>query len=530
MNSVIDYLSGEIPGGILILLLILFIINLTLFFFYKGSKLYTKKEYTSKVFKSSIFIISSYIILWFLLKPTPIPNSILFLPFQNNQVADYRISEILEKQIDKNMSDDYRIHYWDWFYQSSVKDSIDNFDYRLSVANRLKVQIIISGEYISESILNVFVQNENHKLNKEFDFRSYSELSNKILKWLDENYQILNENNIAESNLTDKNLERLCKSKILYLDKDYNTALSLIAELNTDPVLISKIYLSLGKNELKNIKKSNFEKEENKFFIKIVNLLIPIAQEGNDSAELNRILGELYLFEEKYKQAEIFLKKALTQNPNDARIYYDFYFLHQDRFKDLGFEDRFEVLKKAITLDNGYSNAVFELANEYFQTGTGSKSGTGATFAMETLNNFMKINSNDKKILLLLAGINLQIKHAEDAIEIYNKLISRGNTESEIYYNLGIGYFHLKNYDEAKKAFLTSISKNEYPDSYLYMGAINKILGNYDEALFYYRERIKRSKIREDDYYANEARHGLRWILKKQYDDSVKDSLKMDLN
>ena len=133
----------------------------------------------------------------------------------------------------------------------------------------------------------------------------------------------------------------------------------------------------------------------------------------------------------------------------------------------------------------------------------------------------MKINSENKKILNLLASINLQIKHADEAIEIYKKLITYDKDNSELYYNLGIGYFHKKEYEESEKVFLKSIKINEYPDSYLYVGAINKIIGNYEKALYYYRERIKRSKKGEDDYYATEALHGLQWILKKQYEDSV---------
>lgn len=525
MNVIIEYLSGEVPGGILLLLLILFIINLLFYFFYKGSKFYTKEQYRSKVIKSSFLLLSSYILLWFLLKPAPIPESILFVPFQNNQMSDYRISEILERDLDRKISDKYRIHNWEWFYKSCILDSIDNFEYRNSVAKRMKIKFIISGEYISDSKIKVFIENQNNYINQTFEFISYDQLSNKIIEWIDDNYQILDEKYHIASELNDQDLLLICKSKIFYLNSDYSNALNIANIIDPLPVILkSKILLELGKIELSKTKKSDFEQLNIKYFNEIVKLLIPIAQEGNDSAIINRILGELYLFEEKYQKAEIFLKKALTQNPNNARIYYDLYFLHKDRFKDLGFDDRFEVLEKAIDLDPGYIDANYELANEYFQTGTGSKSGTGTTLALETLNRFMQINNSNKKILNLLASINLQIKHTEEAIVIYKYLIEQGYNESETFYNLGIAYFHLKKYEKAKTAFLKSINLNEYPDSFLYMGAIYKILGDYDKALYYYRERIKRRKKREDDYYATEALHGLQWILKKQYEDSIKKS------
>ncbi len=524
MNSIIDFLSGEIPGGFLLFLLILFIINLSLFFFYRGSKFFTKEVYKKKVTKSSLFLLVTYVSLWFILKPVPIPDPILIMPFQKGMVCEYTISEILEQQIDGKLSEDYRLHYWDWYYDTCINDSIDNFEYRLLIANRLNIAWIVTGQYLSDSRINVIAKNENRTINNEFEFISLKELSLKIAVWLNDKLRILDIDNkdIFELNYSDDYLTTLTKAKLLYLNFDYSKALDMVSNVNPDPVLLkSKIYLELGKSEITNNENSKFGEKENKNFLEIISLLIPVAQEGKDTPTLNRILGRLYLYEKKYKEAEIFLKKALTQNPYDAKVYNDMYYLHEDRFKDIGFENRFEILNKAIELDNGNSDAVYNLANDYFQTGTGSKSGTGTTFALETLNRYMKINSENNKILILLASINLQIKHADEAISIYKKLITRGNTDSELYYNLGIGYFHKKNYDEAEKTFMKSIEINEYPDSYLYVGAINRITGNFEKALYYYRERIKRSKKGEDDYYAKEALHGLQWILKKQYEDSL---------
>jgi len=523
MNTLIEFLSGEVPGGFLLLCLILFIVNLSLFFFYKGSKFYSKEVYKRKVLKSSVFILIFYLTIWFVLRPVPVPDSILFVPFQKGEKCDFTISEILEKQIEGKLSEDYRIHHWEWFYETCIKDSIDNYDYRLSIANRLNVDLLITGKYLDNSKIQIFVINEGISSDREFEFNSYLDLSFKILNWINTTFPILNSEDLVLPEISDEQITNYTKAKLLYLNSEFDKSLNLLEYFPLDSVLLkSKILLEMGKTDLTKSKKSEFDIKQNKYFIKAQNLLIPIAKEGNDNSTLNRILGRLYLYEDKYKEAEIFLKKALTQNPYNSRIYNDMYYLHEDRYRDIGFEDRFEILKKAIELDNGFSDAVYNLANDYFQTGTATKSGTGTTFALETLNRYVQINSENKKILNLLASINLQIKHADEAINIYKKLIDLGSNNSEIYYNLGIGYFHKKDYSESKKAFLESIEIDEYPDSYLYLGAINKILGDYDKALFYYRERIKRSKKGEDDYYAKEALHGLQWILKKQYEDSAK--------
>ncbi len=520
MNLFIEFLSGEVPGGLLLLLLPLFVVNLSLFFFYKGSKLFSKKEYQKKIIKSSLLIIVVYSTLWFMLRPIQIPDSILFVPFQKNSQSDFASSESIEKQLDGRLLNEYRLHYWEWFYETCNQDSINDLNYRNSVAGRLNIDFRITGKYISNSSVEVTAINEDKYEKKLIDFSSYQDMASKILVWLDEIHSIIDNEKVINPN-PNADIELLTEAKLNYLAANYDTALNLLLNMPEESILLkAKIYLKMGIKELKDNKNSVFKDEENQYFVKVINSLVPLAREGNDSPSLNRTLGELYLYDKKYKEAEIFLKKGITQNPHDSRIYYDMYYIHEDRIKDLGFDTRFDVLRKAIELDNGYVAAVYDLANDYFQTGTASASGSGTTSALQTLDIFMQINRENKKVLNLLANIYLQIKYTEKAIDIYKKLIVMEYNPGEIYYNLGIGYFHLKKYENAKTAFKKSISINDYPDSYLYLGAINRISGENDKALYYYRERIKRSKKGEDDYYAKEAMHGIRLILADQQDTS----------
>jgi tetratricopeptide (TPR) repeat protein len=77
---------------------------------------------------------------------------------------------------------------------------------------------------------------------------------------------------------------------------------------------------------------------------------------------------------------------------------------------------------------------------------------------------------------------------------------------------MGICYFHKDDYESAKREFERAIKINDYPDAYLYLGAISGLEGNTGKALYYYRERIKR-KQGDDDQYAKEAMRGIRLIL-----------------
>jgi tetratricopeptide (TPR) repeat protein len=86
---------------------------------------------------------------------------------------------------------------------------------------------------------------------------------------------------------------------------------------------------------------------------------------------------------------------------------------------------------------------------------------------------------------------------------------------AENHYNLGICYFHKVEYDTAKKEFNRAIEISDYPDAYLYLGAMYRLEGDSEKALHYYRERIKR-KQGDDDQYAKEAMRGIRIILNDQ--------------
>ena len=69
-------------------------------------------------------------------------------------------------------------------------------------------------------------------------------------------------------------------------------------------------------------------------------------------------------------------------------------------------------------------------------------------------------------------------------------------------------------YQKAVEYFKQAIAINDYTDAYLYLGMIYKNKLDFEQALFYLRERIKR-KSGDDDIYAREAMLGVRIILDK---------------
>jgi tetratricopeptide (TPR) repeat protein len=247
-------------------------------------------------------------------------------------------------------------------------------------------------------------------------------------------------------------------------------------------------------------------------FRRLLNLIIPYSRDGIDTADLNIILARMYMHHGNYGMAEICLEKALTQERYNPRIFYYMSFLHESRFKEAGFRNRAAVLERAVKLDPGYGRAVSEFAQELYTTGTAASTHANTIQSIEVLKNFLVLNPNNENILAVLGRILLQTKYTLEAMDIYTKLSVLTPNSADNHYNLGICYFHLVEYEKAKKEFNRAIEINDYPDAYLYLGAINRQEGNVDQALFYYRERVKR-KQGNDDQYAKEAMRGIRLIL-----------------
>jgi tetratricopeptide (TPR) repeat protein len=124
------------------------------------------------------------------------------------------------------------------------------------------------------------------------------------------------------------------------------------------------------------------------------------------------------------------------------------------------------------------------------------------------------LNANETDILSLLASIYVKTKETEQAIILYKKVLEKNPGQAEIHYNLGICYFHLQEYELAKQYFQQAIRINDHSDSYLYLGGIYKLQNDFDKALYYFRERVKRKKDDQDEY-ARQAMRGIRIVLDK---------------
>jgi tetratricopeptide (TPR) repeat protein len=528
MGNFLEYLSGGVPGGLVLFFAVLLTANLALFFLYRSSKLFNLSEYRSHTVRTNVMLFGTYLILWLLLRPATLPDRVMFLPWQQSDSLNFTAAELLQNDFAAVAGDEYLVHCWEQFLHSADPDSLPLYEYRIRLARRIGADMIVEGQVLPEAAGYKLVIHET----EAHEFGVPGQIENAYPKILS---SLLNQAGLRNSTpnqlSADAELNKLVMVKRMLAEgKEVPQQLLDESFAGQFPLTFSAALLYRAIPAVAELSENPLDgTQTNPDFIRIRKALLPLGKEGNDTAESNLLLGRMFLYENQYGSAEVFLKKALIQDRFNSRIYFNLSFLHRDRFRELGFEDRAAVLEQALKLDPGYLDAACELAEEYFSGGTPMSGVQKSVRAKETIANAYRINPRHVRVMEIMAGLEVKTKETDKAIAIYRQLIARFPQVSQHYYNLGICYFHLEDYDAAEVQFKKAVALDDHLDAHLYLGGIYKIRGDFDAALTEFRYRI-RHKTGDDDKYAREAMRGVRLILDDIAAQESADSLKAVTN
>lgn len=241
-------------------------------------------------------------------------------------------------------------------------------------------------------------------------------------------------------------------------------------------------------------------------------LFLTKAMELDSTNDENyRLLGKLYIYQERWSQAELMLDKAFTLNPNNPKIYIPFSRLHNYRYKKHGFSDEEQLYKRALFIDPCYEEASLILSDYYLFHNKQDQ-------AINVLKQFLNINPNSVPILMALGKIYIVRDEMINIMNVLTKVINLDPKNSDAYYNLGILYYNSKDYENAKRFFHRAIDIDNHLNSYLYLAYISEIEGELDKAIAYLRKRIH-FKTGSDDEFAEEAR---KHLYKLMHSDRIK--------
>lgn len=512
MNQIISFLSAEVPGGIYLLLFVLVVINLT-FWFFRNSDLITKARLKKNVITANIVVLLLYLALWFVLQPPKPQIRVVVLPSKTgNQFklkpTAFSFAEVFKREGINNATDKYLLHRWNWLYETITPANVSNYANWQHAAKAMKARYRIESAYVKDGFRCTVVDLKKHK-QYEFEQRdtlNFLPVLSKVQKKFHFFKEILPTEKTADA--------QLLKARMALLNGKYDETIAVLSHRTDLPakILTAAAWVKKGLERPVDFEKMKYVKIKNPDFEKARSLLIPIVKERKDTPETDILLGRMAIREQHYGDAEIFLKKAYVDDPENARVYFHLSFLLPDRLKDIGYADRVAILKRAVYFDPGYRDAVYQLANEIYLSGIGTLRSNQE--GIRVVEEFLKIQPGDPEMRSLLGMLYTKTHHPDKALPIFQDLRNEFPNDPNSYYNLGICYYLKKQDSTALDLFMKAIRMANHRDAYLYVAMIYNRMGKLDSALKYFRERVK-LKTGDDDKYALEAMYGIRTILAK---------------
>ena len=529
MSAIISYLSGEVPGGIFLLLLVLFVVNL-IFIFARSSKLVSPRESIKKQAYASLIIVILYLIPWFFLSTLQPVKRILVMPIKTDAFrevgpASFEFNNYLQSRTRANLSPRYILHRWQWLYEIIEKDSLRYPSAWQAMALKLNPAIVIFPEKNTHDFVCIVkALDGDETVTKKYSV-SADDGFEPLLKKIDDDFGIL----LESSKNTKVTEQKFIDAECAILRGEHDLALQILkthTSLSAD-ILRGEIYARKGLMKKIDRARAQYVPQKIKEFNLARKYFSRVIREKQDTPRVAFWLGRMALHMQDYTKAEIYLKNALMGDPDNSRIYLRLSYLHPNRLKELGYDDRVAILARAVELDPGFRLAVRELADEYFMSGSGGRSAKETALARSVLENYLRLKKDDPQILSLQASLYLKTSAFDQALSIYETLYKRFPDDSNSSYNLGAAYFMKKEYAKALDYFLQAINIDQNPDAYLYAGITYQRMGKNALALKYYRKRV-RLKSGDDDRYAKEAMKGIRAILADSLK-GTKNELQSDL-
>ena len=237
------------------------------------------------------------------------------------------------------------------------------------------------------------------------------------------------------------------------------------------------------------------------FFESMKRALLKSISLDSTASQNYRLMGEYYIYDERWSLAESFLKKAHRLNPNNYHIYIALSRLHKFRYKTLGYDDEEDLYQKAISLNPCAEEAYLLLSDYYLYNNKRSES-------IRTLREYLEINPKSVASLMALGKIHIVRNDADEVEDIFSEIIRLEPDNADAYYNLGVHHYNLENYEEAKKNFVLAIAIDDHVNSHLYLAYIHELEGNIESAIDHLRTRIRMRHGPEDEF-AEEARKHL---------------------
>ena len=529
MTDFFHMLSGNVPGGFLLFLLVLIVICAVLYFMYRVNEFFTRKHFIRSLIISITIVTVLYALIWYNNPPPHILKRYSIGLIQSDTHANW-FGEYLTDYIEENtkpyLSTREYLFPHHWFYKITPTDSALGINFLKSSFDLLPVEYVLTGRVQKENkkfhITLSLYQNPDGKvikasegdftivnltifrewLQKEFgDIIPFKKETGKFEFYQPDSLYQLARRNFFMGNY-DKTVELLKAKEDKNLNNIEDDLLNAYAQIR---IFGMESLASPPKNPYE-AKLKNWEKGLKQSRERIINII----RSGKQDHLADLMIAESYIWQKDYASAEIFLEKAYIDNPFDIDVLSNLSFLHPSRYKEFGFSNIEGIMEKILyycPLDEPvllkWSENVLEGNPAY--TAPPKK-------ARRMVEQYLTINPHSYKVWLMLGQIFAQNLERNNALNAFLKADSVFPHSGLVNYNIGVLLYEWHQSGKALDYLNKSIEYDNYLNSYLYLGTIYQEQGEYEKALEYFRYRVNHRKS-EDDYYAIQAMKGIQKCL-----------------
>lgn len=527
MKNLIDFLSGDVPGGITLYLFVLLVVLFVLYYMYRNNELFSGSHFRRWLLGTWVVLTFLYAYLWI-----NNPSSALLKRYtvfitasnpDNDWLAKFYRDEISSAVQPSDGRDTYFFPQT-WSYLAGVELNGQKYE---EICQKVVIDQAVLGKLVKEEnglkldlVLKEFPSGKvKDQTQLEIDSARPEATLSDLLKWVGSFLPVRREYRFQ--GIVDKTF---VEARDEFFKRNYDLSAKLykvVLERYPDNPTVKKWF---NYNQIKLAGILRPEKEQNPFETKKLpyevmvsearNFLKDLARENMEQKIeddfLSNMLAESYLIEENYGEAEVFLKNAYVENRFNIYVLENLTYLHSSRYKDLGFKDEYELYERIVNLCPIYADVMTKYIEKLLKVTP--VHGVKSDRAKELIENFLSIDPNSARSWLLLGEYYHANFDRKKAFWAFFKADSLEPDNASVQYNLGIMYNLEEEFDEAEKHFKKAIEFGDYLDAHLYLGSIYQKRGEYKKALERFRYRVAH-KTGEDDYYAKEAMKGIRQCM-----------------
>lgn len=514
------FLSGNIPGGIVLLPIGIFAFTAAWSLTWWGTRFWSKGRFFAILVLGWVVVTAAYGFVWKKSNPPPLPIRVVVIALnhQGEQHQDWRfrgMADIIERRLAASPNH-YVLQRTEFTpVLTRYRHSPEKLD---SLALLLKARwlITVSPSIQSDSTIpTVHIRQYEKKVYQtkgEFNAGSGSfiseavSLTGKVLQTLGDNTPPLGQYGLPP-NLPDTAFERLNKAILMRETDKYPLAIASLSFLKEEYPKWLRPYQELAICHLEYY--SAYHQDD-------IHLLLLSAIEIDPyDPESYILLTRYFLNFSNWFEAESAAKLAYNRTLDDPRVFYYLSRLYRGRLKDMPLIDKDDNKRHALHLAPGYEAVRLAIAESY-------RKQLERYTSLKFLNEGLEIDPESIPLLMAKAANLAELRHCEKAEAVCRKILdlSPGNTTA--LYNLAIAQLFSGQIDEAIATFDSSYSSGGTIENLYYLGVAYQEKGDWDTAVEYFQQRM----VRYENYFDQVAVSARERIKRLKSWIAERDSLK----